>query len=146
MLPVKRSNASRAPIFLRLATASAIFASIASATTVAQAQKSGEVFAFRVRQGKHPRLTVVISIDQFRADYLRRLTDLLLPAKLPGGKPGGFRSLMTNGSYFIDAHYDHYPTYTGPGHAVILSGAYPYKTGIVSNDWLIKKQASPFIV
>src|SRR5688572_465695 len=40
-----------------------------------------------------PRLVVLISIDQFRADYLTRFSDLYLP---PGDlrKPGGFRYLM----------------------------------------------------
>jgi hypothetical protein len=42
---------------------------------------------------------------------------------------------MTAGSYFVDARYKHIPTATGPGHALILSGAAPYKTGIVGNDW-----------
>ena len=92
---------------------------------------------------QRPHLTVVVSIDQFRADYLRRLTDLFLPAKQKDGKVGGFRYLMTQGAYFIDARYNHYPTYTGPGHAVILTGGYPYKTGIVANDWFDKALGAP---
>lgn len=98
------------------------------------AQGVGET-AQAIHDGKRPRLVVTVSIDQFRVDYLRRLTDLYLPAKLPGGKVGGFRYLMTAGSDFLDARYKHFPLYTGPGHAVILTGAYPYKTGIVSNNW-----------
>jgi predicted AlkP superfamily pyrophosphatase or phosphodiesterase len=27
------------------------------------------------------------------------------------------------------------PLFTGPGHAVIMTGGYPYKTGIVGNEW-----------
>lgn len=100
-------------------------------------------FAAGVRQFKRPHLTVVISIDQFRADYLRRLTDLYLPAKQSDGKVGGFRYLMTQGSYFVDARYNHLPTFTGPGHAVILTGGSPYKTGIVSNDWFDKATHAP---
>lgn len=92
-------------------------------------------FATNVREFKHPHLTVVISIDQFRADYLRRLTDLFLPPIQKNGKVGGFRYLMANGSYYIDARYGHYPLYTGPGHSIILTGSYPYKSGIISNDW-----------
>jgi predicted AlkP superfamily pyrophosphatase or phosphodiesterase len=100
-------------------------------------------FATNVRQFKRPHLTVVISIDQFRADYLRRLTDLYLPAQQSNGKVGGFRYLMTQGSYFVDARYNHSPTFTGPGHAVILTGGSPYKTGIIGNDWFDKTTHTP---
>ncbi|MGC8667993.1 MAG: alkaline phosphatase family protein [Chthonomonadales bacterium] len=81
-----------------------------------------------------PRLAVVISIDQFRADYLMRFEDLYLPAR-SGSRVGGFRYLMERGAWFVDAHHDHLPLATGPGHSVLLTGAYPYKSGIVSNDW-----------
>jgi predicted AlkP superfamily pyrophosphatase or phosphodiesterase len=87
-----------------------------------------------MREGRRPRLIVVLSIDQFRADYLRRLADLYLPPT-QGGNVGGFRYLMANGADFLDARYNHFPLYTAPGHAVILTGGYPYKTGIVSNNW-----------
>lgn len=81
-----------------------------------------------------PRLTVVISIDQFRGDYLHRFEDLFLPAR-DGDTLGGFGYLMDQGAYFADARYEHYPLFTGPGHAVILTGGHPSKTGIVGNDW-----------
>lgn len=99
-------------------------------------------FAAAVREHRRPRLVVVISIDQFRADYLRRLTDLYLPP-MNGKTVGGFRYLMTRGAYFVDARYGHFPLYTGPGHAVILTGGYPYKTGIVGNDWWSKTASAP---
>ncbi len=81
-----------------------------------------------------PRLVVLISIDQFRADYLARFADLYRPAEGKGGV-GGFRYLMERGAYNTDAHHDHYPLFTGPGHSIHLTGAPPYKTGIVGNDW-----------
>jgi hypothetical protein len=81
-----------------------------------------------------PRLVVVISIDQFRPDLLARLRDHLLPAS-SDGRVGGFRYLMETGSSFADARYEHFPLETGPGHAVILTGANPSRTGIVANDW-----------
>ncbi|MCW3096326.1 MAG: type phosphodiesterase/nucleotide pyrophosphatase [Chthonomonadaceae bacterium] len=114
------------------------------ATSAQQATYNGNgEFAAHVRQFKRPHLTVVISIDQFRADYLRRLADLYLPAQQGSGKVGGFRYLMTQGSYFVDARYNHIPTFTGPGHAVILTGGSPYKTGIVGNDWFDKATHTP---
>ena len=88
-----------------------------------------------IRTSKRPRLAVTISIDLLRADLLTRLSDQFLPATGPGGSVGGFRYLMERGAWFIDARYGHFPLETGPGHAVILTGGYPYKTGIVANDW-----------
>ncbi|HEY4593852.1 MAG TPA: alkaline phosphatase family protein, partial [Thermoanaerobaculia bacterium] len=79
-----------------------------------------------------PRLVVLISIDQFRADYLARFSDLFLPAQDPKGV-GVFRYLMERGAYHTDAHHDHYPLFTGPGHSIHFTGAPPYKTGIVGN-------------
>ncbi len=82
-----------------------------------------------------PKLVVLISIDQFRADYLMRFDDLFLPPAAKNGSVGGFRYLMEKGAYHTDAHHDHYPLVTGVGHSVHLTGAPPYKTGIVGNEW-----------
>jgi predicted AlkP superfamily pyrophosphatase or phosphodiesterase len=81
-----------------------------------------------------PRLVVLISIDQFRADYLTRFEDLFL-APTVGSRFGGFRYLMDRGAYYPDAHHDHLPLATGPGHSIHFTGAPPYKSGIVANDW-----------
>ncbi|MCW5935905.1 MAG: alkaline phosphatase family protein [Fimbriimonadaceae bacterium] len=81
-----------------------------------------------------PRLVVVVSIDQFRADYLTRFAPLYLPART-GNKVGGFRYLMENGAVFADAHHNHVPTATGPGHATLMTGTGPGSNGIVGNDW-----------
>jgi len=92
-------------------------------------------FGERLLEGKRPELTVVISIDQFRADYLTRFADLFLPARQSDGRLGGFRYLMSAGSWFVNARYTHFPTFTCVGHAAMMSGAQPYVTGIVSNRW-----------
>lgn len=85
-------------------------------------------------ESPRPKLVIAISIDQFRADYLLRMGDLFLPAESSDG-PGGFRYLMTKGAYFVNARYEHFPLFTGPGHAVIMTGGSPYKTGIIGNEW-----------
>jgi hypothetical protein len=85
-----------------------------------------------------PRLTVVISIDQFRADYLNRFDDLYLPAQGKDGV-GGFKWLAETGANFVNAHYSHVPTETGPGHAVIGTGSAPGLNGIIGNDWFDRK-------
>lgn len=81
-----------------------------------------------------PRLVVLISIDQFRADYVERFAPYLLPAR-SGGKLGGFRFLMETGAHFRNAMHNHIPTATGPGHATLMTGSEPAYDGIVSNDW-----------
>src|SRR5262249_57875969 len=84
-----------------------------------------------------PSLVVVISVDQLRFDYLERYRDRRLPADVRNGgdETRGFRWLMEEGASFTDAHHDHYPLVTATGHAALLTGALPYKSGIVGNDW-----------
>jgi predicted AlkP superfamily pyrophosphatase or phosphodiesterase len=90
--------------------------------------------AQRANKPGTPRLVVLISIDQFRADYLTRFEDLFLPARTSSGV-GGFRWFMDRGAWFSDAHHSHLPLATGPGHSIHFTGAPPYKSGIVGNDW-----------
>ncbi|HEV7669712.1 MAG TPA: alkaline phosphatase family protein [Thermoanaerobaculia bacterium] len=91
-----------------------------------------------------PKLVVLISIDQFRADYLMRFDDLFLPpVAAKGGTVGGFRYLMEKGAYNTDAHHDHFPLVTGVGHSVHLTGAPPYKSGIIANDWFDRGLKTP---
>jgi predicted AlkP superfamily pyrophosphatase or phosphodiesterase len=71
-----------------------------------------------------PRLVVVITVDQLRPDYLDRYRRQLT---------GGLGWLLRQGAYFADASQDHAVTETAPGHATILSGRWPARTGIVSN-------------
>ena len=77
--------------------------------------------------GAPVRLVVVISIDQFRPDYLQRFRRYF--------SPGGFNLLLTRGASFTEAHYQHAVTQTCPGHSVILTGSYPNVNGIVANNW-----------
>ena len=81
-----------------------------------------------------PKLVLLVSIDQGRADYVDRFSSLYLPAK-KGSTLGGFRWLDETGVRFTDAHHHHLPTATGPGHSVLMTGSVPALNGIVSNDW-----------
>lgn len=74
-----------------------------------------------------PRLVLLIVVDQFRYDYLERFNDLFIA--------GGLRRLMREGASWTQANYDHMPTYTAPGHATLMTGAWPAETGIIANDW-----------
>jgi predicted AlkP superfamily pyrophosphatase or phosphodiesterase len=83
---------------------------------------------------KEPQLVVVVSIDQFPRQLLDR-TAALLPK-------GGFRRLLEEGADYVQCDHGHFPTYTGPGHAVMLTGAYPMYNGIVGNSWYSRARAS----
>jgi hypothetical protein len=78
-----------------------------------------------------PRLVVVISVDQMRADYLERFR--------PHFAAGGFNLLLAQGANFADCHYRHAGTKTGPGHAVMLSGVHANIHGIIANDWRLRE-------
>lgn len=76
--------------------------------------------------GPEIRLVLLIAVDQFRFDYLRRFrTDYT----------DGFRRLLTDGAVFTNANLEHYPTVTAIGHSTMLTGATPSVSGIIGNDW-----------
>ena len=78
-------------------------------------------------QPARARLVLLIVVDQFRFDYLTRFGDLF--------GSNGIGRLMRQGANWTNADYDHMPTYTGPGHASLMTGSWPRKNGIVANDW-----------
>jgi predicted AlkP superfamily pyrophosphatase or phosphodiesterase len=78
-------------------------------------------------QPKRPRLVLLIAVDQFRYDYLERFGDLF--------GAGGLRRLLRDGASWAVCNYDHMPTETAPGHATMLTGAWPSETGIIANQW-----------
>jgi predicted AlkP superfamily pyrophosphatase or phosphodiesterase len=74
-----------------------------------------------------PRLVLLIVVDQFRYDYLTRFGDLF------GSR--GIGRLLREGASWTEANFDHVPTFTAPGHAVFMTGAWPSQTGIIANEW-----------
>ena len=83
-----------------------------------------------------PRLFVVITVDQLRADYLERFGAHFT---------GGLARLARDGAVFANAFQDHGITETAPGHAAVLSGRYPYSTGIVRNDEGVPDDAATLV-
>jgi Type I phosphodiesterase / nucleotide pyrophosphatase len=75
----------------------------------------------------HPRLVIILVVDQFRADYLDRYR--------ADFKGRGFRLFLDHGAYFEDCYYDYANTKTAPGHATLGTGAYTDGHGISSNEW-----------
>ncbi len=72
-----------------------------------------------------PKLTVVISVDQFSSDLFDEYRPLL---------QGGFARLA-QGTVYPHAYQGHAATETCPGHSTILTGARPSRTGIIANIW-----------
>src|SRR5712691_1298176 len=83
--------------------------------------------ANKASQSPRPRLVLLIVVDQFRYDYLERFGDLF------GSR--GIGRLMREGASWTETNFDHVPTFTAPGHAVLMTGASPSQTGIVANEW-----------
>lgn len=81
-----------------------------------------------------PSLIVLITIDQFRGDYLDRFGPQLR---------GGLARLSRGGAWFANAHHDHAITETAPGHATLLAGRFPRSTGIVANRVGVEDPAAP---
>lgn len=75
----------------------------------------------------HPKLIVIVVIDQFRGDYLERYRDQF--------GEGGFRLFLDRGANFTDCYYDYANTRTAPGHATLMTGTYSNGHGIVANEW-----------
>jgi len=92
----------------------------------------GPQSSFASAYNGHPKLVVIIVIDQFRGDYLERYRDQFGDA--------GFRMLMDHGAYFPNCNYNYANTRTGPGHASIYTGAYSNGHGIIGNEWLDPKK------
>ena len=82
-----------------------------------------------------PSLIVLITIDQFRADYIDRFS-----SQLTGGL-----ARVSHGAWFTNAHHDHAITETAPGHATLLSGRFPRSTGIMANRIGVDDDAAPLL-
>src|SRR5687768_1439308 len=78
------------------------------------------VFAATTSSQSRPDLVVIISIDQFRPDYLERFDPLF--------GESGFRRFAKTGAVFPEVHHTHGVTFTGPGHATIGSGRTPSRS------------------
>jgi predicted AlkP superfamily pyrophosphatase or phosphodiesterase len=118
----------RAPRALGLALALTL-SLFPPAGAAAQTRRGGPTrpAADQAATSARPRLVLLVVVDQFRADYLERFGDLF--------GENGLRRLTTRGASWTNAHYDHTPTYTAPGHATLMTGTWPAQNGIVGNLW-----------
>lgn len=82
-----------------------------------------------------PRLIVFMAVDGLPQRQVVDYRDQLAP--------DGLRRFLDRGAWFADARYGHAFTVTGAGHAVMLTGAYPHRTGIIGNDWRDRVTGEP---
>ena len=74
-----------------------------------------------------PKLVVFLVIDGLPQRQVLDYRDQLAP--------DGFRRFLDRGAWFSEAYYGHSHTVTAAGHATMLTGAYPHRTGIIGNEW-----------
>jgi predicted AlkP superfamily pyrophosphatase or phosphodiesterase len=85
---------------------------------------------------KPPKLVLVMVIDGLPFEQVQRYRDQF--------GPGGFRRLLEQGASFTNAHQAHGVTVTAVGHSAVLTGAYPYRHGIIGNNWMDAKGNSVY--
>src|ERR1700754_766809 len=126
LLRPSRRDAARPLLLLLLLLALAAPSPLARAYAQRQRRTPTPTSASRAKPTR-PRLVLLIAVDQFRYDYIERFGDLFAE--------NGIRRLLREGASWVDANYDHVPTETAPGHATMLTGAWPSETGMIANDW-----------
>lgn len=75
-----------------------------------------------------PKLVVLFVIDGLPQRQVTAYRDQLAA--------DGFARFLDRGTWYSDAHYGHAFTVTAAGHATVLTGAAPHRTGIIGNEWL----------
>lgn len=85
-------------------------------------------------QTGEPRLVVLISVDQLRADFITQFSGHFCE--------GGFARLRRLGACFENATLSYGSSATGPGHATLVTGRIPRHHGIVANKWFLDASAT----
>ena len=78
------------------------------------------------RATDRPALVVMLVVDQLGQELLDRHDEVF---------SGGFRRLIDDGRWYVNAAHDFAGTNTAPGHATLSTGTYPSRHGVVSNEW-----------
>lgn len=76
---------------------------------------------------RRPKLIIGIVVDQMAFDYYQRYESKF--------SKNGLKRLFSEGFNCSNSYFDHFPTFTGPGHSTIYTGSDPGFHGIVANDW-----------
>jgi predicted AlkP superfamily pyrophosphatase or phosphodiesterase len=88
---------------------------------------------------EQPKLIVLLSVSQFRHDYISRYWDKF--------SDKGFRKLVNRGTYCKNTSYNYLISDKGVGTSTIVTGAQPASHGIVAASWYsdLKGQIIPAI-
>ncbi len=74
-----------------------------------------------------PKLTILLVAELFRPEYLDRYRSSF--------SAGGFNRLLKGGAVFRQCRYEYMTTFPATGAAVLATGAYPERNGIVAERW-----------
>jgi predicted AlkP superfamily pyrophosphatase or phosphodiesterase len=88
-----------------------------------------------VATSPRPKLIVFLVVDGLPQRQVTGYRDQLAP--------DGLARFLDRGAWFANAYYGHSFTVTGAGHATMLTGAYPNRTGIIGNDWRDPQTGEP---
>ncbi len=99
---------------------------IATALACASAVLLGAAAAPVPQPTTRPRLVVILVVDQMRADYLDWYG---------GNLSAGLARLQREGAVFREAAYPYLNTITCAGHSTIGTGSFPYRHGMILNNW-----------
>ena len=80
-----------------------------------------------------PKLTVLLVAEHFRPEYLDRYRASF--------GAGGFNRLLKGGTVFRECRYEYSATFPASGAAVLATGAYPERNGIIAERWYDRKNA-----
>jgi len=118
------TSRTRPPIALRRLAAAAVGLALLTATPTA------------ARQAKPPKLIVIVVVDQMRVDYLQWYA---------ANYTAGLARLIRDGAWFTEAAYPYLNTITCAGHSTIGTGSFPYRHGMILNNWFdLKTRKSPY--
>jgi hypothetical protein len=101
------------------ATAALVAASVFSALPGTRASAQAQAPA-------PPKLVILLVVDQMRGDYLEWYG---------ANFTAGFRRVMREGAWFTRGAYPYLNTVTCPGHSTIGTGTFPYRHGMILNNW-----------
>ncbi|HEY9731115.1 MAG TPA: alkaline phosphatase family protein [Drouetiella sp.] len=79
-----------------------------------------------------PKLVLLLVADQFSYNYIPRYLDKFTS--------GGIKLLMDRGATFTNCKFANASTQSAVGHSIIATGAYPWATGIVGDDWYDRRK------
>jgi len=85
----------------------------------------------RTEKIAHPKLVVLLVVDQMRGDYVD---------KFRGQWTAGLKRLLNEGAWFRAAAYPYAATETCVGHSTISTGSFPASHGMVANAWWDREQ------